>query len=1102
MKLFTKDIDKKLFAQFFKGGELANQKVIAKIFNPYGRGVWYIINSDPNDPDYLWAIVNLFEVEVGSVSRKELESLRIKPFMLPLERDLSFRERNALEVYEGASQGQRFEDGGEMDDDEGVDLFEDYEDQPEEVSELLSTLEVEDYNYDSLNDLLAEMKKIGYTFEFGLDAEPYDLRKIGQKGKSEYYAEGGELGTINTELINVKNNIMGTTTLQMKIKGMRKPQDFIVYPISADQSNKPIMIQSDTRFGFLDLSTGEGLMSQSHANGAYSYHYQSDKKVHFKLSETDVQRIKSDLSKKASSKVGNSVVFSDNSGANMMAEGGITYKQIESLADEIDLDYIYSKRFKGAKNKVGDVATGLVIFDDGKNNFGEFVYEDKNGKEYQSKEIPSIIVDFSKVPYYGKMAEGGETEKRKMILLESKSLSTPRKRVLTSQDYEKMYIYDDGVLYDTDYMLNKTTSYRMSKIDLTILPLEYNQGKMAEGGKLDESTKMVLSQNKAIAHHTEELKRALKKDPNNVEPWVIGKVGRAETDISDVTHYLDGRSEYAEGGKLGDSNYLCQMAEEYAERKFEKPVKKGQCVAKATKNGNLYKYTEVTVYFKDGTNHLFKEEDFEEFFDIDEFARGGKTPLMLKYVSPRDISILKITTDDGIKHLIKGESIISGEYKLAKGGKLSDNYVYIPKRNIDKVILKNGETTDDKFNGFYVKKESLKSVESYSSEENDGVAKMKNAIAKVKSDKTSKSKEIANIFELANTFAFQDAVEKSIKENKKSEAIDVYAEAINTLSKSNKAIISKNLAEYGNPNAINLFPAKYIDVPSLKLKSIAKKYNIENDENWLKQINKFAMSDSDSSYYLRPALTSVRFENNSVVATDANILIHIYNETEVEAKEICVSNVCKKIGGDKTSENATQSKYPQWTYIIINSFDRLDSCEININDFLKLAEFSVNQYTNYFNEIAFVAVKTKHRTIFFNSEFIVKTMTTLKLLGLTKCKMHYDSEKKNNAIYFTSVEATYNPLKNDFVLVMPILSHDDQQFGIDGETGKYIIAKNEYKKGGMTFNEKVESVQLSLLEREVPKKYRNSYGKTYNKEEAHESAQKIIGAQLKKYNKK
>ena len=116
MKLFTKDIDKKLFAQFPKGGDLANQKVIAKIFNPYGRGVWYIINSDPNDPDYLWAIINLFEVEVGSVSRKELESLRIKPFMLPLERDLSFSERNALEVYKGVQEGERYEDGGRLSD--------------------------------------------------------------------------------------------------------------------------------------------------------------------------------------------------------------------------------------------------------------------------------------------------------------------------------------------------------------------------------------------------------------------------------------------------------------------------------------------------------------------------------------------------------------------------------------------------------------------------------------------------------------------------------------------------------------------------------------------------------------------------------------------------------------------------------------------------------------------------------------------------------------------------------------------------------------------------------------------------------------------------
>jgi len=139
-------------------------------------------------------------------------------------------------------------------------------------------------------------------------------------------ADGGVMDVVNTEVIKVKGNIMGTTSLELKIKGMRKPQDFIVYPISNEQAGKPITIQSDTRFGYLDLSSGRGLMSQSHANGAYSYHFSMDKKVPFKISETDVQKIKEHLASKASSKAGNSVIFSDNSGADKMAKGGMMAK--------------------------------------------------------------------------------------------------------------------------------------------------------------------------------------------------------------------------------------------------------------------------------------------------------------------------------------------------------------------------------------------------------------------------------------------------------------------------------------------------------------------------------------------------------------------------------------------------------------------------------------------------------------------------------------------------------------------------------------------------------------------------------------------------------
>ena len=124
MKLFTKAIDTKLFEQYHKGSELADQMVVAKIFNPYGRGTWYLINSDPNDPDYIWAIVDLFKVETGSISRSELESIKVPPVGLGLERDLFFEPVNAKELLDGLLKGKDYKEGG-VTDGENVVLNED-----------------------------------------------------------------------------------------------------------------------------------------------------------------------------------------------------------------------------------------------------------------------------------------------------------------------------------------------------------------------------------------------------------------------------------------------------------------------------------------------------------------------------------------------------------------------------------------------------------------------------------------------------------------------------------------------------------------------------------------------------------------------------------------------------------------------------------------------------------------------------------------------------------------------------------------------------------------------------------------------------------------
>jgi hypothetical protein len=138
---------------------------------------------------------------------------------------------------------------------------------------------------------------------------------------SENYAKGGEIA--KAEILGLKRNIMGTTDIEMKITGMRKPQSFIVYPISKDDSGDIITIQSETRIGKIDLSTGRGLMSQSHSNGAYFVHFQMDKKTSFVLSDNDLKNLKEHINKTSGASVGTRGIVTDNSGASkVFANGG------------------------------------------------------------------------------------------------------------------------------------------------------------------------------------------------------------------------------------------------------------------------------------------------------------------------------------------------------------------------------------------------------------------------------------------------------------------------------------------------------------------------------------------------------------------------------------------------------------------------------------------------------------------------------------------------------------------------------------------------------------------------------------------------------------
>lgn len=104
-KIITKKIEElfakyPLYSQENAGGD-AN--VLCKIFNPYGRGSWYITEAQKQDNgDYLcFGLTNLFETELGYFMLSDLLNTRVNVFGLrmPFERDCGFVGKTLRDAY-------------------------------------------------------------------------------------------------------------------------------------------------------------------------------------------------------------------------------------------------------------------------------------------------------------------------------------------------------------------------------------------------------------------------------------------------------------------------------------------------------------------------------------------------------------------------------------------------------------------------------------------------------------------------------------------------------------------------------------------------------------------------------------------------------------------------------------------------------------------------------------------------------------------------------------------------------------------------------------------------------------------------------------------
>jgi len=116
-------------------------------------------------------------------------------------------------------------------------------------------------------------------------------------------------------LNNIHRNIMGTISFDAKFEGMRKPQDFIVYPMQAGDDATRIKVQSDTRYGIISLADGKVFMSPAVANGANAAHLAQGKHL-APISAEELLLLKSHIMASASGKAGtNGIVYCDNSKA-------------------------------------------------------------------------------------------------------------------------------------------------------------------------------------------------------------------------------------------------------------------------------------------------------------------------------------------------------------------------------------------------------------------------------------------------------------------------------------------------------------------------------------------------------------------------------------------------------------------------------------------------------------------------------------------------------------------------------------------------------------------------------------------------------------------
>jgi hypothetical protein len=492
MKLFTKDIDKKLFAQYAMGSELDNQVVVAKIFNPYGRGTWYIINSDPSDPDYLWAIVDLFEVEVGSVSRSELENIKVPPFRLGLERDMYFEPVNAAQLLEGLMSGERYKDGGQIDiaeqnKDMLLNYAEELEHHTKEFEEAAKKAKnVEPWVVAKIERSTTDLSDVTHY----LDSENEKRREYGD-GEGEEMAKGGRLmgkgdAVIyddETHYITEKNGVVGLVNMKQGAWG----SNFPFTPLSKIDVSKEVTdmygekVKIPTKFESGGMTDGE---------------YGVDKHRIYFSSFAEVMDAINDIADENGYKIVD--IFPD------LSYGGVSYGQTRKAKVELEWNG-QEKKGKSKKREKNTLNVQIYRMDSGNYELNTYFSYEKGGIMARGGEVAKVgepydsMTKYQLEKEYKKLNEKRDTLKNKYGSFDSQEISENEKEIekiitlLYGEDFsgkgQKFKYAKGGVTFADKVKSVKSSLLKRKKVSPKV---QKDYGKTYSPAEAEDSAKRIV----------------------------------------------------------------------------------------------------------------------------------------------------------------------------------------------------------------------------------------------------------------------------------------------------------------------------------------------------------------------------------------------------------------------------------------------------------------------------------------------------------------------------------------------------------------------------------------------------------------------------------